>query len=305
MTSRSLDPTAAIDAAPAERSGEVRLGLALGGGGARGLAHIHVLGAFDDLGVKPAAIAGSSIGALLGAAYASGLDASQITDYVVEHLGNRRSVLSHLWRTRAGSLAEFLADGGLRFGQFNAERILAEFLPVEMGRRFEDMSIPLTVTATQFYGGSECALREGDLVSALAASIALPAIFRPILRAGSVLVDGGISNPLPYDLISDVCDVTIAVDVTGPPELAVGETARVPTPIDAMLGASQLMMNAIVETKRKHLPPDFLIRPPVSRYRVLDFMQVATILTETLHMREKAKHGIEALIALKEASAAG
>ncbi len=303
MTTNATSTEVSIESTPeAEVSSHgVRIGLALGGGGARGLAHIHVLGAFDDLGLKPSAIAGSSIGALIGAAYASGMNAAEITDYVCDHLGRGRHVVAHLWRSRASSFAEFLADGGFRFGQFNAERILAEFLPVEMARRFEDLRIPTTVTATRFYGGADCALTEGDLVSALAASIALPAIFRPVRRGDAILVDGGICNPLPYDLVCDVCDVTVACDVTGAPELAEGQFAKVPTPIDAMLGASQLMMHALIETKRRHRPPDFLIRPPVARYRVLDFLQVATILEETRHMREKTKRGIDALLALKAA----
>lgn len=303
MSTNVTTSQVSIESVPEEEdtSGGVRIGLALGGGGARGLAHIHVLGAFDDLGLKPSTIAGSSIGALLGSAYASGMSAAEITEYVSDHLGSGRLVVAHLWRSRASSIAEFLADGGFRFGQFNAERILAEFLPLGMARRFEDLRIPTIVTATHFYGGADCSLSEGDLVSALAASIALPAIFRPVRRGDSILVDGGICNPLPYDLICDVCDVTVACDVTGPPELTAGQRVKIPTPIDAMLGASQLMMHSLIETKRRHRPPDFLIRPPVARYRVLDFLQVATILEETAHMREKTKRGIDALLALKAA----
>ena len=289
MTSASILQTPAAPSGP-------KIGLALGGGGARGIAHIHVLAAFDELGVKPAAIAGSSIGALIGAAYASGMSAAEITEYALDHLGNRRLVLGHLWRTRASTLAEFLADGGLRFGQFNAERVLGEFLPIGMTRRFEDMRIPLTVTATRYYGACDCALETGDVVSALAASIALPAIFRPVMREDAILLDGGICNPLPYDLIAPRCDAVVAVDVTGPPELPQGALMRMPTPIDAMMGSSQLMMHTIIEMKMRIRPPDLLLRPPVSRYRVLDFLRVAAILTDTAHMREEAKRGISALM---------
>ncbi|MFD2236772.1 patatin-like phospholipase family protein [Aureimonas populi] len=271
-----------------------RIGLALGGGGARGLAHIHVLAAFDDLGVKPRCIAGSSIGALIGAAYAGGMSAAEIEEYVVDHLGKRRLVLGHLWRTRAASFADFLADGGMRLGQLNAERVLTEFLPIGMPRTFESLSLPLTVTATRFYGACGCGVSSGDLVSALAASIALPAVFRPVRRDGQVLIDGGICNPLPYDLLAGMCDLTVAVDVTGPPEAPEGPEPM-PSPVDTMLGSSQLMMHSIIETRRAHAPPDLLIRPPVSNYRVLDFLRVAVILAETAHVRESAKRDVAAL----------
>ncbi|WP_185984894.1 patatin-like phospholipase family protein [Aureimonas mangrovi] len=275
---------------------EPRIGLALGGGGARGITHIHVLAAFDDLGIRPAAIAGSSIGAMLGAAYAAGMSAREIEDYALDHLGNSRSVLSHLWRTRAASFAEFIAEGGFRIGQMNAERVIGEFMPIGMPHTFEELDIPLTVTATCFYEACGCNIDEGDLVSALAASIALPAVFRPVVRDGSILIDGGICNPLPYDLLADYCTTTVAVDVTGPPDGSEGRRSVVPTQIDTMMGASQLMMHAVIEMKRRYDPPGLLIRPPVSRYRVLDFMRVASILKDTAFVREEAKRDIAALV---------
>lgn len=277
-----------------EVSGEPRIGLALGGGGARGLAHIHVLGALDDLGLKPATIAGCSIGAMLGAAYAAGMSARDIEEYALEHLGSPRLVLGHLWRTRAGSIADFLADGGFRLGQFNAERVLSEFMPIGMPLSFEELTIPLVISATRFFDSCECPLESGNLVNALAASIALPAIFRPVQREGRVLIDGGFCNPLPYDLIADRCDFTVAVDVTGPPEKE-GEVEIVPSSVDTMLGSSQIIMHSLIEMKRRQNPPDLLIRPPVSAYRVLDFMKAQTILKDTAPVREQAKREIAGL----------
>ena len=163
------------------QSGRPRIGLALGGGGARGIAHIHALHAFDDLGIKPHRIAGTSIGALIGAAYAAGMPAGVIEEFVVDTLGNKRLVAGRLWRTRPASFAQFMADGGVRLGQLNAERVVGAFLPLELPSRFEDLSIPLSVTATDFYSGDVLSLESGDLVSAIAASAALPAIFRPCL----------------------------------------------------------------------------------------------------------------------------
>lgn len=273
-------PDAGPDAAAAS------IGLALGGGGARGLAHIHVLAALDDLGLKPARIAGSSIGAIVGAGYASGMSARAIEAFALESFGTLRLIAGRIWATRPPSVAEFLADGGLRLGQLNAERVLAAFLPGELAASFEDLAIPLTVMATDFYARRELGIETGVLASALAASAALPAIFRPVRREGLVLVDGGIYNPLPFDRLTGQTGLVIAVDVNGGPE---GDGGRLPTPMEAMVGASQLMQHSIIETRLRIAPPDLLFRPPVSHYKVLDFRRARIILEETAGLREEVK----------------
>lgn len=269
-----------------------RIGLALGGGGARGIAHIHVLQAFDDLGLKPASIAGTSIGALMGAAYAAGLSAREVAAHVFESLANRRLVVGKLWRTRPPSFAEFIAEGGLRLGQLNAERVVAAFLPPRVPRRFEDLAVPLTVIATNFFEGVECELTTGDLASAIGASAAIPAVFRPVRREGVVLIDGGISNPLPFDVAARGTDFVVACDVTGGP-VASG-AMLLPTPVEAMFGASQLMMQAIIRAKLACVKPDILIQPAVSGYKVLDFLRARIIVEETASVREETKRAIEA-----------
>ncbi|WP_062229450.1 patatin-like phospholipase family protein [Aureimonas frigidaquae] len=286
-----------VEDAAAPRAGRPRIGVALGGGGARGLAHIHALHAFDDLGIKPDRIAGTSIGALIGAAYASGLSASVIEEFMLDMLGNKRLVAGRLWSTRPSSFSQFLADGGFRLGQLNAERVVGAFLPLEMPARFEELSIPLTVTATDFYAGRVMALESGDLLSAVAASAALPAIFRPVRREGLVLIDGGICDPLPFDMLTGRVDLNIAVDVTGGP---MATSNALPTPTEAMFGASQLMMHAIIQAKLTCTPPDLVLAPPVSRYRVLDFLRVRTILAETAGLREEMKRKIGALCELHD-----
>lgn len=269
------------------------IGLALGGGGARGLAHIHVLEALDDLGLKPSHIAGSSIGAIIGAAYAGGMSGREVRDFALECFARKRLIAGRLWRTRPSTFADFRADGGFRLGQLNAERLLGVFLPETMPRTFETLSIPLIVMATDFYAGREAALDEGDLLSALAASAALPMLFRPVQRDGVLLIDGGIYNPLPYDQLRGRADLIVACDVTGGPE---GHVGRIPTPFEATSGASQLMMQSIIETKLKIGAPDLLIRPPVSRYRVLDFLHARTIVTETEPLREEVKRSLDRLL---------
>ena len=102
-------------------SSDPTVALALGGGGARGFAHIHILEALDEMGIKPTIIAGSSIGSLMGAAYASGMSGRELHDYTLALIGNRKEVLTKFWQTRPAKFSDFV-DGGFRFGQFNVEK---------------------------------------------------------------------------------------------------------------------------------------------------------------------------------------
>lgn len=274
-----------------------RIGLALGGGGARGIAHIHVLAVLDELGIAPTRIVGSSIGAIMGAGYAAGLSAQTIGDYVTESFADMPKVISRLWQTRPPSLKHFMADGGLRIGQLNAERVVRVFLPDDLPDNFEELKTPLGVMATDFYRRLECELDSGDLFSALAASAAIPAVFRPVKRQGRILIDGGIYNPLPYDRLRDHADILIACDVNGGPE---GDPSVIPATMEAMVGASQLMMQSIIDLKVKVAPPDILVRPYVSPYRVLDFMRSDEILLATLSIKDGLKRAIAGAIEAHE-----
>lgn len=267
-------------------------GIAFGGGGARGLAHIHVIEALDELGVRPVAIAGSSIGAIMGAGMAAGISGKEIREHSRFILTHRAEVASRMWRARPDTFAEMM-KGGLRIGQFNVERIVKAFLPEHVPETFATLQIPLKVTATDFFGHRLMVLSEGDLHSALAASAAIPAVFRPVMRDGRLLIDGGIYNPVPFDLIDHEADIVIAIDVVGAPSDA--ERKR-PTTVDLMYGASQLMMQSIIANKLERCRPDILIRPPVSRFRVLDFMKVDAVLDETASVKDEVKRAIETAV---------
>ncbi|TPJ32833.1 patatin-like phospholipase family protein [Mesorhizobium sp. B2-8-3] len=264
-------------------------GVAFGGGGARGLAHIHIIEALDDLGIKPVAIAGSSIGAIMGAGMASGMKGAEIHDYARSILGSRAEVAARMWRSRPGTIAEAM-QGGIRVSQFNIERILKAFLPEAIPQTFEALKVPLKVTATDYFGHSLAVFAEGDLHSALAASAAIPAVFRPVTREGRVLIDGGIYNPVPFDLIEKDADIIIAVDVVGAPSEA---ERRHPTTVDLMYGATQLMMQSIIANKLRQHPPDILIRPNVSKYRVLEFLKIETLMAETVEIKDELKRAVE------------
>ncbi len=286
--SRTVEP--ALSASPTR---DPTVAIAFGGGGARGYAHIHIMEVMDEMGIRPVEIAGSSIGSVMGAAMASGISGAEIRDYTMSLVGNRADVISRFWQTRPSRLTD-IVEGGLRFGQFRVDRILKAFLPEGIGPRFEDLKIPLSVIATDYYAHRQCVLTSGDLYSAMAASAAIPAVFRPVERDGRILIDGGIVNPVPYDCLVGRADIVIGVDVVGAPA---GDETRAPTTVESLYGATQLMMQTIMALKLTIAPPDIFIRPPVSKFRVLDFMRAGQILDATATIRDEFKYKLDGAIA--------
>lgn len=265
------------------------IGLALGAGGARGFAHVPVLEVFDELGLKPSIIAGSSMGALIGAAYAAGMSGRDIRDYALHLADNRAQVLNRLWGLRPASMRDAL--GGFRLGQFNLQRVLQAFLPPKIPTHFTGLGIPLKVMATDYYGQCEQICDHGDLYEALAASAAIPALFAPVTIKGRLMIDGGIFNPVPYDLLIGEADITIGVDVVGAPE---GDGSLMPNRIDSLFGASQLMMQSNVALKMKICQPDIYLRPEVNSFRVLDFLKARQIFEASEGLKDGLKREISA-----------
>jgi NTE family protein len=251
------------------------VGLALGSGGARGLAHIAVLEALDDLGVKPAAIAGASIGALIGAAYAAGMRGKDIRHYVIALAHGRGEIRRRLMQSRAGTLSDFFSGAFSQATQMDAEKFCAQFLPEQVPADFSSLDIPLTVMATDLYRRQEVRLASGPLHAAVAASIAIPGLFRPAVIDGRILIDGGTTNPLPYDVVTGKADIVIAVDVFGVPA---AERVDMPSTWECVFTTLQIMGGAIVAAKLSHAMPGLLIRPNVTIFRTLDFYQASAIL---------------------------
>ena len=275
--------------------------VAFGGGGARGLAHIHVIQVLDELGIRPTAISGSSIGAMMGAGMAAGMSGREIEDHARAVLSRRGEAAARMWRAFPRSVGELVA-GGIRIGQFDIGRILRAFMPEAVPDRFEELTIPLQVTATDFYGDGERVFSAGDLYLALAASAALPAVFRPVSHDGRILIDGGIANPVPFDLLHGRADIVVAIDVGGAPT---GDPLRRPSSIDLLMGASQIMMESIVELKLRQTRPHILLRPPVSQFGVLDFLKVDRVLEGTAALRDDLKRAIDAAVERVAAGTAG
>jgi NTE family protein len=267
-----------------------RIGLALGGGGARGLAHIAILEAFDECGLKPAMISGTSIGALIGAAYASGMSAADIRRYCRAAFARRSALLRHIYYRWRGGVWDYWRPGSPAL--FKSERIFELVLPADLPRTFENLAIPFQTVATDFFTQSEYVSASGPLLPAIAASSALPALLTPVMLDGRVLIDGGFVNPLPFDLLKPQTDFVIAVDVSGgASELKDG----FPRPMEAVLGAQQIALRSIINAKLKSSAPDLLVRPAVGQFRVLDFRRMDEILTASAEAKDVVLHGLSRL----------
>lgn len=261
-----------------------RIALALGGGGARGLAHLAVLEAFDEAGIRPVAVAGTSIGAIIGAAWAAGHPAAQLRRHVLAMFRDRTEVMTRLFRARVGRFSDLIQRGG-NPGLVDAERLLAAFWPAGMPALIEELALPFAAVATDFHGRAPVILREGPLRNAVAASMAVPGLVRPVTLQGRILIDGGAVDPLPFAAVAEEADLVVAVDVTGGPAGGSG----LPGPFAAMFGASQIMQGAIVAGQlARHGNKVQVLRPEVEAFTALDFLAARRILAAAEPLRAEA-----------------
>jgi NTE family protein len=269
------------------------VGLALGAGGARGIAHVVVLETLDELGVRPALIAGAAIGAVAGAGQAAGMSGVELRAWLLERTADRVGLMRGLVAARAPGLGDIFTRGGNPM-LVDPERLARIFLPEVVPETFEELHIPLVTVATDFYTQTQHLSEAGPLRSALAASMAIPGLFRPVEIGGRVLIDGGMTNPLPFDLLAGRVETVIAVDVNGAPREGDRPGGRVPRPLDALVASFQIMAEAITLEKAARVPPDVLLRPAVSRFRVLDFLKAPAILEAAAPLRDQLKRALAA-----------
>ena len=267
--------------------------LALGGGGARGLAHVSVLEALDEMGVKPAAIAGASIGALIGAGYAAGMSGRDMRRYAIEIAHNRTDVMRRMMRARAGRLRSLFGGGLGDATRLDAELLCEQFLPNIMPEEFSGLSIPLTVIASDLYLRREVVFSDGPLRRALAASIALPTIMRPVEVDGQVLVDGGATNPLPFEHLRGRADIIVAVEISGPPS---ADKREVPNALECLYATVLVMTHSIISEKLRHGAPDLLLQPKVGSFRALGFLQASAILRASDPVKAEFKEQLAKLL---------
>jgi NTE family protein len=274
-------PAPASSAAPT-------VALALGGGSARGLAHIAVLEAFDELGIRPTVIAGTSIGAIVGSCYAAGLSAREIREHAAELLSSRRAVLFRLASHLPGHLTSLWSPW--HPAVVDGVTLLDMLLPERVHVDFSALAIPFRAVALDFYRMEQVVLSEGALIPAVAASAALPSIMRPVEVDGRLLIDGGFVNPTPYDVVLGSADITVAVDVTGAPDANTPPTAL--STDDLWNGALHALFTAVTREKLGRRSPEIFIRPQVTTYATMDFLKMDEILAAAEPAKQELKRAL-------------
>lgn len=252
-----------------------KIGVALGGGGARGLAHLPLLEVLDEMGLRPHALAGTSIGALVGVAYASGRPAAKIRSDVLALAGSGGGgVLAGL--RRFGWVSLLGLDLG-RSGLVKVDPFLDAFVGYVGVERLEDLALPIRVVAADFWERDEVVFSRGDLRTAVRASMSLPGVFKPVVLDGRVLVDGGCVNPVPFDELDSTCDVTVAVDVLG--RRSAGPD-QVPNVFESVFNTYQIMEKSITREKLKRKRPTIYVEPEIADVAVLAFDEAESILRQ-------------------------
>lgn len=234
-----------------------RLGLALSGGGTRGLAHIGVLQAFEDGGLRPDYISGTSIGAFAAALYAFGVPLEEIRD-----VGQGMS-LANISKLKLS-----------RFALFSNEE-LARLIQSKIGKaRIEEALIPLAIMAVDIGTGEKVVLSQGEVAPAVMASNAVPGIYRPITIDGRMLVDGGIMEDVPISPLRPMgADIVVAVNLSADRKYRPPEDI-----IDILLNAFDIAIDE--DTRVQVKAADVLIEPRLSNFRRMDVSQIDALIAE-------------------------
>lgn len=271
-----------------------RLGLALGGGGARGLAHILMLEVFDELGIRPYRVAGTSIGAILGALYCAGHTAREIRELVAELLRAEKKKFAHaLIEINIAKWIDFIDPKLGKGGLINADHFMGFLHKAIRQATFEELRIPLQVVSTDYWSGEQVVFESGELLSAIRASMALPGVFAPVEIDERLFVDGGVVNPLPYDLLLDSCSATIAIDVTG---TMLARTHVKPSFFDSIFRTIRIMGHTILEEKFKLHCPDIYIKPHITNIRTLDFEKYEDIYRQAAPAKAEFRSKMEKVL---------
>jgi NTE family protein len=268
----------------------LKIGLALGGGAARGLAHIPMLEAFDELGLKPAVIAGSSMGALVGAAYASGYSARDLRQHALSLLSKRMDMVKHIFGAKKLRPQQLLSLQGLTSLHLEGQVLADIALPDGIAKTIEETIIPLKIIATDYVDMIERVMVRGSMLEAVGASIAIPGLVAGPVIDGHVHVDGGVTNPVPFDHVRDGVDFVVAIDVTGKPKPAHG---GYPSNIELAIGSLLIMFHQQAELRRALNPPDIYITPDVDQFGSVDFFRVQEIFAAAGPAKERLKRSLD------------
>lgn len=267
-----------------------RIGLALGGGSARGLAHIPMLEVFDELGLKPTIIAGCSIGALIGAGYASGMSAAEIRARAEMLLKNRFQAMRYVFGSKRTKLRDILALKSLASLQIKGEKLVGLAFPDNLPENIEDMHIPFKVVTTDVDAREEHVISSGRLVTAVAASLAIPGVILGPRIDGRVHVDGGVTNPVPFNHVRGHCDIIVAIDVTGRPRppVRMHHSNR-----ELAVSSLLIMFHQVAKLRRAANPPDIYIEPAIAGFRGVDFFKLNELFEAAQPAKEQLKRALD------------
>ncbi len=244
------------------------------------MAHIPVLETIDRQGLKISAIAGTSMGAILGALYASGLTGEAIRKKIRYHAGldgqKRKSFAAK--SSQVLKWLKIMKFGSGRGGLLRGDGILNFLLDEIQESTFEDLKIPLQVVTTDFWTGEEVIFDSGPLLPALEASMAIPGIFAPVSFAHRILIDGGMVNNVPFDRLMESCDYTIAIDVT--PRRHPGNH-QIPTLVESILGMYDILISTVMARKLATSSPTVYFRPDLDNVATIDFSKIESVWAQT------------------------
>jgi NTE family protein len=258
------------------------IGLALGGGGARGCAHVGVIKSLLSAGLRIQFVAGTSIGSVVGGIFASG-DLESFEKYLLDVKWT--DVVKHF-------------DPGVPYrGLFKGNKVVKLLNRLITHKQFKDLAIPFTAVATNLETGEEVRLNQGKVIDAIRASIAIPGIFTPFKKGHRFLIDGGVVNPVPVDVVRQMgADVVVAVDLNHEfikeklrsrkrkhlekNNIVEWLTPDRPNIIDIIENSIFMMQNEITEKKMKSNKPDILVRPELNSARIFDFHKAGNLIGE-------------------------
>ncbi len=270
------------------------IGIALGGGGAKGLAHVAMLQVLEDLGVRPAMISGTSMGAIIGALYAAGIKPRDMAAGIAELTAMPQSLREAF---QARQLFGWLDYIGLEVGRnslLKVDKFLVSMEQIMGVSNFDELKIPLKIVAADFWARRQVVLDRGPIIPAVSASFALPGLFKPVVLDGRVLIDGGTVNPVPYDLLLEHCEIVIAIDVSG---RRAPNGQLLPSYVETILNTFQIAATAIVNEKRRIAPPSIYIQPDIQGVKALEFYKFDRISQQASGAAEQLRNELSTLLA--------
>jgi len=257
--------------------------IALSGGGVAGLGHIPILSALDDLGIVPSAIAGTSMGAIIAACYGAGMSSKELEEYV---LSITSSPISH---TR-----KFLTKGwrSLMTAAIDPASVVDTIVPESVPNSLNDTKIPTYIVATDFNARKPVIFHTEDTKKSLAASIAIPGVFKPFIWNDRVLVDGGVLNNLPVDVLP-ASTYTVAVDVASEPEQNGMDT---PGPVDSLVSSMRMLVTEGSRLKLEQRPNLLLVQPASRLVGPLDLHRMEEAISTSKVQADEFKRQLETIM---------